>query len=70
MTNNTWLYEDLGTPCSNEKNELHLYGLYSFSIFIEHLCVRQFKKNIYFWLYQFLVAASLVVVRGLSCPVA
>ena len=30
-----------------------------------------FKKIfIYFWLYQFLVAASLVVVRGLSCPVA
>ena len=30
-----------------------------------------FKKIfIYFWLYQFLVAASLVVARGLSCPVA
>lgn len=44
---NTWLYADPGTPCSNEKNELDLYGLYSFSIFIEHLCVRQLLKNIY-----------------------
>ena len=64
---NTWLYEDPGTPGSNEKNKLDLYGLYSFSIFIEHLCVRQLLKNIYFWLCQFLVAASLVVARGLSC---
>ena len=47
---NTWLYEDPGTLCSNEKNELDLYGLYSFSIFIEHLCVRQLLKNIYLFL--------------------